>query len=127
MYVGMCSVYVAELWGGSEDLRYARRLRFILIELNVDSLDVAKTLLDGEDVSTINRSLVQKITRLLQMMWEVKVQHSYCEANTCAYALANIGCSMRSTLIIYESCPTQLRHSLVADQLRASQPHMVKL
>ena len=40
---------------------------FILVELNVDYLDVAKTLLDGEDVSTINRSLVQKITRLLHM------------------------------------------------------------
>jgi ribonuclease HI len=46
-YVGMCSAYVAELWGVYEGLRYARRLGFILVELNVDSLVVAKTLMDG--------------------------------------------------------------------------------
>ena len=67
---------------------------FILVELNVDSLVVAKTLLDEEDVSPISRSLVQNIRRLLEMVWEVKVQHSYREANTCADALANIGCKM---------------------------------
>jgi hypothetical protein len=98
-----------------------------LVELNVDSLIVGKTLLDEEDVSPISRSLVQKIRRLLQMAWEVKVQHSYRETNTCADALANIGCSMGSTLMIYESCPTQLRHLLVADQMGVPQPRMINL
>ena len=102
-----------------------RRLGFVLVELNVDSLVVAKTLLDEEDVSAISRSLVQNIRRLLQMVWEVKVQHSYHEANTCADALVTIGCKMESTLMIYESCPTQLRHLLVADQMGVPQPRMV--
>ena len=59
-----------------------------MVELNVDSLVLAKTLLDEEDVSPISRSLVQKIRRLFQMAWEVKVQHSYREANTCVDALS---------------------------------------
>jgi len=123
----MCSAYVAELWGVYEGLQYARRLGFILVELNVDSLVVTKNLLDEEDVSPISRSLVQKIRRLLQMAWEVKVQHSYRDANTCADALANIGCSMGSTLMIYKSCSTQLRHLLVADQMGVPQPRMINL
>jgi len=126
-YVRMCSAYVAELCGVYEGLQYARRLWFILVELNVDSLVVAKTLLDEGDVRPISRNLVQKIRRLLQMAWEVKVQHSYREANTCADALTNIGCSMGSTLMIYESCQTQLRHLLVADQMGVPHPRMVNL
>jgi len=61
------------------------------------------------------------------MGWKVKVQHSYREANTCTDALTNIGCSMRSTLLIYESCPTQLRHLLVANQMEVPQLRMVNL
>ena len=88
---------------------------------------MAKTLLDEGDVSPISRNLVQKIRRLLQMTWDVKVQHSYREANTSADALANICCSMGSTLMIYESCSTQLRHLLVADQMGVLHPRMVNL
>ena len=47
----MCSAYIAKLWWVYEGFRYARRYGFILVELNVDSLVVTKTLLDGEDFS----------------------------------------------------------------------------
>jgi hypothetical protein len=36
-YLGICSAYVAELWGVLEGLRYARNHGFTRIELNVDS------------------------------------------------------------------------------------------
>lgn len=93
-----------------EGLQYARWLSFPSVELNVDSSAVVKILLSMEDVSLTSRSLVQKIWRLLQMYWEVKVRHSYRVANSCADALANISYNMRSILKTYESCPPQIRH-----------------
>ncbi|MCI23311.1 ribonuclease H protein, partial [Trifolium medium] len=35
--LGTCSAYVAELWGIFEGLKYARRLGYDAVELNVDS------------------------------------------------------------------------------------------
>ncbi|PNX67080.1 ethylene responsive transcription factor 1b, partial [Trifolium pratense] len=39
-------------------------------------------------------SLCKKILRILQFDWEVKIRHTYREANLCADALANIGCGL---------------------------------
>jgi len=61
------------------------------------------------------------------MDWEVKVRHSYREADSCTDTLANIGYSMRFILMTYESCPTQIRHLLVVDQIGVSHPRMIKL
>jgi hypothetical protein len=63
---------MVEHWGVYEELRYARGLGFHAIELNVDSLVV---------VSPMGQSLVAKILHLLDLEWEVVVNHSYREAN----------------------------------------------
>ena len=36
------------------------------------------------------------------MDWDIKVCHSYHEANACADALANMGCNHEAILIFYE-------------------------
>lgn len=55
--------------------------------------------------------LVQKIRKLLQLDWEVKVCHCYREA---VNVLANIGCDSGSSVIYYELVPVQISHLLVA-------------
>jgi ribonuclease HI len=40
--VGNCSVYVAELWGVLEGLRFAIRMGHNFLDLNVDSLVVVQ-------------------------------------------------------------------------------------
>ncbi|GAU48612.1 hypothetical protein TSUD_188860 [Trifolium subterraneum] len=49
------------------------------------------------------RSLVEKIHSLLALDWEVVIHHSYREANQCAYALANYGCSMDTRIIYFDA------------------------
>jgi hypothetical protein len=49
------------------------------------------------------------------MDWEVRICHTYREANLCADALAHIGCTMGSNVIFYESCPTQIHTFVAAD------------
>jgi len=70
---------------------------------------------------------LQHIARLLEMDWEVTVCHSYHEANKCVDALANMGCDGGEFLIIYEHCPTHVRHLLLADIVGVSTPRLIKL
>lgn len=86
------------------------------VELSVDSLTVTRTHSNGEAINPISRGLLQKTRRLLQLDLEVKVQYTFREANSCDDALANMGCSMISNMMGYESCLAQIMHLLVADQ-----------
>ncbi|PNX90804.1 ethylene responsive transcription factor 1b [Trifolium pratense] len=93
-YVGMCNAFVAELWGVLEGLRLVRRLGFNKVELNIDSQAVVQAIKSNCSNSLVGGSLLKQIWRLLEIDWEVEVSHVYREANKCADALANIGCSL---------------------------------
>ncbi|MCH94327.1 putative non-LTR retroelement reverse transcriptase, partial [Trifolium medium] len=49
--VGLCSAFVAELWGVYEGLRYAHRLGFRRVELHSDSVAVVRVLKKGSSTS----------------------------------------------------------------------------
>jgi hypothetical protein len=57
---------------------------------------------------SIGLEFTSKIRRLLQLEWEVEIQHIYREANGCADALAKMRCLLGSNMIFSESCLTQL-------------------
>jgi ribonuclease HI len=126
-FIGDCSAFVAELWGVLEGLRYVRRMGYTAVELNVDCVSVEKTIKEGVTDSRLGRALVNKIRRLLEMDWNVVVSHSYREANRCADALANIACSLDYNLKIYESCPTQIRHLLLADIMGIATSRLISM
>ena len=47
----------------------------------------------------------------MELEWEVKVYHTYCEANTCEEALVAMGCNDSGpNWIISEQPPAQLSH-----------------
>jgi len=86
-FLGKCNAFVAKLWRVLEGLWCAKRMRFTAVELNVDSLAVVNIITSGKESNASGRTLVEKIRKLLQMEWEVKVKHSYREANRCAVLL----------------------------------------
>jgi len=49
----------------------------------------------------MGKSLVEKIRRMIDLECEVVVNHSYCEANQCADALANYGCSLSGDISFF--------------------------
>ncbi|PNX61822.1 ribonuclease H, partial [Trifolium pratense] len=102
--VGTCSAFVAELWGVFEGLTYARRMRFMHIELNIDSAMVVQVLKTGNLNSPFGLTLVKNIRRLVDMEWEVHITHAYRESNRCADALTNIGCTLDKETIYFEDC-----------------------
>jgi hypothetical protein len=66
-----------------------------------------------------------EIRRLLALDWEVKVCHSYCEANVCADALANMGCEHSPGLRLYDHCPSRLRSLVLADAMGIATPKII--
>jgi hypothetical protein len=43
----------------------------------------------------------------------------------CADALVHIGCDLKSFVMFYESCPTQIKHLLIADATGASALNLI--
>jgi ribonuclease HI len=75
-----------------EGLEYAWRLEFCKVELNVDSLRVVEVIKYGGISSAMGYSLTKEIHRLVSLEWDVKILHSYREANQCADRFANMKC-----------------------------------
>lgn len=86
-----------------------------------------KTIKEGMTNSRLGRALVNKIHHLLEMDWNVDISRSYREANRSTDALANIACSLDYNLKIYETCPTQIRHLLLADIMGIATPRLISL
>ncbi|MCH80696.1 ribonuclease H protein [Trifolium medium] len=94
--VGDCSAFMAELWGVFEGLSYARRLGFMAVELNIDSVTV-----------------------------EVNIVHAYIESNQCTDALASIGCTLDKEIIYYDDCPSEIKELFLADVMGIATPRMI--
>jgi ribonuclease HI len=123
--LGDCEVVVAELWGILEGLNHAWRLGFRRVELRCESQIVVHMLNKEENIHPARWSMCTRIKRLLRLNWEVRICHTYREANMCADALAHIGCELGNTLMFYESCPTQIRYLVAADAVGMSTPILV--
>jgi len=69
--------------------------------------------------------LLTNIRSLLELNWEVRICHTFREANPCADALANLACDGFS-LIIYEQCPVQMRLCFLDDYVGVATPRLIK-
>ncbi|CAJ2662636.1 unnamed protein product [Trifolium pratense] len=125
--LGNCSAIIAELWGVAEGLSYARRLGFTAVELNVDSVVVVQAIKTGRFSSSVGLPLVKHIRRMLDLDWEIKIEHAYRESNKCADAMANIGCHLDRETIFYDSCPIRIKELLLADELGITTPRIISM
>jgi len=108
-------------------LNYTRNLGFRAVKVNVDSLVVANCINGNGHGSPSGGSLVFEIQRLINLDWEIVVKHSYKEANQCADALANFGCSLMGEITFFESCPAQFSHVLAADVIGISITRLIPI
>ncbi|KAK2448079.1 TMV resistance protein N [Trifolium repens] len=124
-HVGLCSAFMAELWGVYEGLRYASRMGFTKVELNIDSEAVVQVIKARRVRNSSGNTLVKQIRRLLDMNWLVEIAHTYREANKCADALANIGCSLDYDIMFFDSCPSQISEICEKDRVGNTTPRLV--
>jgi ribonuclease HI len=123
--VGNCSAFIAELWGVLEGLCLAHRMGFPNVELSVDSQAVVQVLKAGKVYSKHGMAILKKIRDMLALDWIVEISHEYREANKCADALANIGCSLDRDMVFFVECPLEIRHILLDDELGHSSPRLI--
>jgi hypothetical protein len=97
------------------------------VELNIDSLAVVQTIKNRRLNSAVGGALVKlkHIWRILELNWKVEVSHTYREANRCADALANIGCSADYETVMYDVCSSHLSDLLAADCTGLSTPKLI--
>ncbi|PNX56636.1 ethylene responsive transcription factor 1b [Trifolium pratense] len=88
---------------------------------------VVKVIKTGAISSATGVSLMKSITRLLNQEWEVRITHSYREANMCAHALANIGCSLDLNIMFFDECPSQVVDLLSDDNRGFLSPRVIPL
>ncbi|GAU49779.1 hypothetical protein TSUD_141690 [Trifolium subterraneum] len=123
--VGSCSAFKAELWGVLEGLRYVRSLGFNKIELNIDSEVVVRVIKTGRSRNVAGSALTDQILKMMTLDWEVEVHHTYREANKCADAMANYGCSIGFDTQYFNSCPVFITELFEADSLGLSMPRLI--
>jgi ribonuclease HI len=123
--IGRCSAFIAELWGVLEGLHYVKRLGFTKIELNIDSEAVVRVVRTGRSQSAAGSVLVEQISKMMALDWEVEVRHTYREANKCADALANYGCMSRDDSQLFTCCPDFIKNLFDADNLGISTPRLI--
>jgi ribonuclease HI len=115
------------LRGVYEGLCLARNFGATKFKVQVDSSVVNNTLNSSNRVSVIGWRLIQEIWKLLSLDFEIKVRHSYREANVCADALVNMGCEHCLKLRLYDHCPLRLSLLLLADVLRIAIPRIISV
>jgi ribonuclease HI len=124
--VGMCNAFTAELLGVVEGLCLAQRLALTKIELCIDSQAVIQVISTGKIKGTVGNALIKRIKGLLALNnWEVQISHVYREANRCADALTNIGCSLDHNVIFYDTCPDIISDIMLADLMGITTPRMI--
>jgi ribonuclease HI len=110
-----------------EGLKYAKRLGFMAIELNIDSSAVVQVIKTERLNSSVGMTLVRNIQRLVNMEWEVRIVHAYRESNQCADALANVGCTLDREIIFYDDCPPHIKNLLLYDAMGITTPRLISV
>jgi hypothetical protein len=108
-------------------LRFAHRLGFKKVELNIDSEAVVRVVNNGTSSSVMSYFLLKRIRTLLAMDWTVEVTHMYCEANKCADGMANLGCSLSYDVMYFDSCAAQISELYHADMVGNTNPRLISL
>lgn len=87
-HLGNCNVSMAEVWGVYEGFKLAMEMGFSKVDLQVDSSTVVGLIKSDNNLGMNNFSLLNRIWWLLERIGDVKISHTYREANHCANALA---------------------------------------
>ncbi|GAU41812.1 hypothetical protein TSUD_299780 [Trifolium subterraneum] len=116
--LGDTTAYMAELWGIYEGLRLARRREVTILELRTNSQIIAQSLQDNKRGSNMGCTLMKKIRRLLEELWEVQITHVFRESKRCADMLANMGSERAIGIEFFANPPPTPRVMQIVDDRR---------
>ncbi|GAU15206.1 hypothetical protein TSUD_09440 [Trifolium subterraneum] len=106
--LGNTNAYLAELWGFYEGLRLANQMGVHQLEVQLDSSIVVDSIQHGKTGSAKAWSIIRRIKQLLAFNWNVRINHTYWEANRCADVLANMRCIAQHSLHVFDIPPPKV-------------------
>ncbi|KAK2430741.1 Polynucleotidyl transferase, ribonuclease H superfamily protein [Trifolium repens] len=124
-FIGLCSAFVAELWGVFEGLKLAQIKGFEKVEICVDSQAVINGIRKGDGGNAMGFRLVQRIRQMLELNWEVSISYNYREANRCADGLANLAFTLLEEIEYYDVCPDLIKSLYDDDVSGVTTPRLV--
>ena len=92
--LGSCSALMAELWGAWYVLKIAWERGYRRLILEIDSLLAVNMIIKKHKQVNNYHSLLIDIFRLLDLQWNVRMQHTLREDNCGADVIANLGIQM---------------------------------
>jgi hypothetical protein len=75
----------------------------------------------------MGHALAKQIWKLIDRDWNIEISHTYREANNCADALANLGCSLDYDLVFFDDCPSSIREIFANDSRGISTPRLISV
>ena len=115
-----CFALVAEIWGAWQALQIAWVVGGKKVILELDNKVATQLIINGTSSINASTSLVVDIRRMLQLEWEVKVQHVLREGNRTADALANIGIRLPIGLYKFAVAPKNVHEIVIQDVIGIS-------
>ncbi|GKV15435.1 hypothetical protein SLEP1_g26229 [Rubroshorea leprosula] len=115
--IGLVSIFLTELWGCREGLILcgSKGLKHLVVEMDSSSaVQVIKGLKEHDSLATV---LISDIRRLRAEFDSIIFQHIFCEGNSAADFLAEIGHNLSVGTTVYDSPPPGLNFFLKRDMM----------
>lgn len=123
--LGSGSVLSAELWGMVHGLELAWAQGFRRVWLESDSLTAVTLVKNGCHHSHQFFSLIQRIQRLVNNNWQIRISHTHREGNRVADILAGEGVLSDISITVFTDPPSCCVNSLRDDQSGVCFPRSV--
>lgn len=126
-HIKICHMVRTGLWDIFEGLKLTMELGFSKVELNVDSTIIIGMLNSGNATGIDSISLLDRIMWLMKRIWELKVNHTYREANHYVDALVKYEATSGEDLRFGEDFPEIISHLMHSNSLGSSVPRLILL
>ena len=104
--VGFATSITAEFWALRDGLILAAQLGIKDIEVELDAKIVVDLVQSNTVVNNSFLPLLSDYRSILSSFHQVRVGHTFREANRCAEALARIGCSLKEDFVVFDNPPS---------------------
>ena len=104
--VGFATSITVEFWALRDGLILATQLGIQDIEVELDAKIVVDLVQSNTVVDNSSLPLLNDCRSILSSFHQVRVGHTFREANRCVDALARIGCSLKEDFVVFDNPPS---------------------
>ena len=113
--IGRTDSFVAELWALRDDLQLCRQLNACAVLMELDAKSLVDALNNSSYCNSIISPLLDDCKLLMDQTPQVRIKHTYQEANKCADRLANLGLFQSVDFLVHTDPPVELFPLIKAD------------